>query len=241
MPSNATRLISAPNLRWLFAETLVIVLGVLIALALNDFWTDRQERRLEVLYLERLEAEFNGDLGYIQRVYQPGLERKKAALEAILPVVRGDEPVPKDPMVFLEQVAIGGALSGSQRLEISLDATYRDLQATGNLRLIQDDSIRSRIINYYGSMTNQSSRIAGRNSGYVMFVHSAIPAELRDDIDLAAVERMGLEHAIRRLTSEEFRAIVNAEYNKMLLMSRMPFEEEILATLEAVATYRESL
>ena len=47
MPSPSTRILTAPNFRWLIAETLVIVLGVLIALGLDDAWTAREERQLE--------------------------------------------------------------------------------------------------------------------------------------------------------------------------------------------------
>ena len=42
---------SESRLHWLVSETLVIVLGVLIALGLDDYWTDRQERDLELEYL----------------------------------------------------------------------------------------------------------------------------------------------------------------------------------------------
>ncbi len=45
----AARLISADKFRWLFADTLVIVLGVLIALGLDDSWTDRRDR-LQAIY-----------------------------------------------------------------------------------------------------------------------------------------------------------------------------------------------
>ncbi len=37
---------------WLLSETLVVVLGVLIALGLNDYWTGREERALELQYLK---------------------------------------------------------------------------------------------------------------------------------------------------------------------------------------------
>ena len=47
--------------RWLFWETLIIVLGVLIAFAVNDFWSDRLDRELEIQYLKRLHADIKTD------------------------------------------------------------------------------------------------------------------------------------------------------------------------------------
>ncbi len=235
------RILTAPNFRWLFAETLVIVLGVLIALALNDAWTERQERQLEISYLERLEREFGSDLAYIRETYLPGLERKKLALESIAPYVRGQLPVPEEPLEFLSNVSLGGVLGGSERLDFLSDATFRDLQSTGNLRLIRDTEIRAAITNYYLAIDNELTRLEGRNSGYVKFIHGVIPAELRDDMNMAAIENMGLEFALERLTSDEFRTITNAEYNKMLLMSNIPFESNILKMIERISDYRQSL
>ena len=241
MPSPSTRILTAPNFRWLFAETLVIVLGVLIALGLNDAWVAREERELEISYLERLEQEFKSDLAYIQEGYQPGIARKKEALEAVLPVVRGDQPLPENQAAFFMNISLGGILSASERLDFASDATYEDLRSTGNMRLIRDTELRREIVDYYRGLENEITRISGRNTGYAQFIHGVIPAELRDDMTLETVEAMGLEFAIARLTSDEFRAKANAEYNKMLLMTSIPFEETILQMIDRVAAYRESI
>ena len=241
MPSPSTRILTAPNLRWLIAETLVIVLGVLIALGLDDAWIAREQRQLEISYLERLEQEFRSDLAYIQEGFQPGVARKKAALEAVLPVIRGDQSLPEDLASFFMNISLGGILSASKRLDFASDATFEDLRSTGNMRLIRDTELRREIVDYYRGLDNEITRIAGRNTGYVQFIHGVIPAELRDDMTLETVEAMGLPFAIARLTSDEFRMKANAEYNKMLLMTAIPFEETILQMIDRVAAYRESI
>ncbi len=96
-------------------------------------------------------------------------------------------------------------------------------------------------MDYYRGLDNEITRIAGRNTGYVQFIHGVIPAELRSDMTLETVEAMGLPFAIARLTSDEFRMEANAEYNKMLLMMAIPFEETILQMIDRVAAYRESI
>ena len=130
MPSPSTRLLNAPNFRWLIAEMLVIVLGVLIALGLDDAADAREERQLEISYLERLEQELRSDLAYIQEEFQPGVARKKAALEAILPVIRGDQSLPEDPESFFMNISLGGILSASERLDFASDATFAPLEAS---------------------------------------------------------------------------------------------------------------
>lgn len=235
------RLVGAPNFRWLLAETLVIVLGVLIALALNDIWVEKEERQLEISYLERLEQDFRLDLEYITNGYKPGVERKMQALQYVLPYVRGQEPIPEEPLDFLMNISLGGILSASKRLDFATDATYRDLQSTGNMRLIGDTDVRSSIVRYYQSIENEVTRIEGRNSGYTQFVHGVIPAELRDEMNMAAIREVGVEFAIRRLTSDEFRTIANAEHNKALLMGQIPFQDTIENMIDMIVAYRRSL
>jgi hypothetical protein len=52
------------KLCWLFAETLVIVLGVLIALGLDDYRTGQHERRLANDYLHRSQGDLKRDLDF---------------------------------------------------------------------------------------------------------------------------------------------------------------------------------
>jgi hypothetical protein len=92
----ATKLISTRNLRWLFAETLVIVLGILIALGLDDYRTGQFERRLAIDYLHRIQEDLSRDLDYIDRVWIERLKSKRESLDIIAPVIRGHSPVPAD-------------------------------------------------------------------------------------------------------------------------------------------------
>jgi len=45
-----------------------------------------------------------------------------------------------------------------------------------------------------------------------------MPSELRDDIDSDSLERFGVDYALKRLLSDEFRNLVNQEYNLLLFM-----------------------
>jgi hypothetical protein len=57
--------------------------------------------------------------------------------------------------------------------------TFEDLKNTGNLRLIHDTELRSKINNYYVISESNHWRIMARTTGYFMFVHAILPAELR--------------------------------------------------------------
>ncbi len=76
---------SGSRLQWLFGETLVVVLGVLIALSLDDYWTDRQERDLELQYLDRITEDVHADIDYVDNTIHDLWVRKLKILDAIAP------------------------------------------------------------------------------------------------------------------------------------------------------------
>ena len=199
------------RIRWLLGETLVVVLGVLIAIGINDYWNERQERILEREYLSRLLEDVVADIEYVSSA-KSMLDRKLQALDAIAPVVRGLEPVPSDLETFLRNVALGG-LGGASSTYWITDTTFEDMKATGSLRLIRDAEMRRTIGRYYGDFDNFFARSRDRKTGYVSFVHSRLPAELRDDMDFSDMVKFGAADTIEEFISPEFQYLLNQEYN----------------------------
>jgi len=198
--------------RWLFWETLIIVIGVLIAFAVNDYWSDRQDRQLELQYLKRVHADVKSDEKWVSEIFANAVGRKMEALDAIAPVVRGMEPVPEDLETFLKNVALGG-IGGAYPNYFVTATTFDDLKATGNLRLILDADIRSKLNQYYVNFDNQHRRLLARRTGYFMYVHSFLPAELRDRLAMDAMNEFGVQHALEKILSHEFQDLLNQEYN----------------------------
>ena len=230
-------LVSAEKLRWLFAETLVIVLGVLIALGLDDYRTDQYERRLAIDYLQRIQNDLSRDLDYIDRIWVQRLKIKRASLEAIAPVIRGQTQIPDDVEGFLTHVARGG-IAGTSAASWYTDTTFQDMRATGNLRLIRDPEIRAEISRYYEAVQSEALRVEARFTNYVPFVHAIVPAELRDDIDLGALEEFGTDYALRRLLTDDFRDLLNQEYNLLLFLESREYQTLTQSLYERLEAYR---
>lgn len=205
---------SGSRLRWLASELLVVVLGILIALAVNDFVTSLRDRNLEREYVERIRADVATSLELWQSV-RTIVRAKHQALDSIAPVVRGKEPMPKDPESlgrFLRNVGLGGQL-GVARPVVGVDDTFEDLRSTGNLRLIRDATVRRRIANYFRANERLSDALQARQTAYPQFVHAFLPAELRGNFNIAAVSNFGIDRALAAFSSEEFRKLLDQEYN----------------------------
>jgi len=223
--------------RWLVGEILVIVIGVLIALALDGYWTDRQERSLEAEYLSRIRSDVNADIDYLEQGAVSRLGTKLQALNAIAPIVRGQEPVPDDIETFLRNVALGGVFGASSSYWVT-DTTFEDLKSTGNLRLIRDPELRWKISRYYNLQMRIYERARDRLTGYVAYVHGLVPAELRDDLTLEAMETFGTDRAVERILSPEFEDLMNQEFNYayfMMATDRASLANQLLQDLDAHA------
>lgn len=230
-------LVSAEKLRWLFAETLVIVLGILIALGLDDYLTDQYERQLAIDYVQRIQNDLSRDLEYIDRIWVQRLRIKRESLEIVAPVVRGQSPVPADIEEFLKHVARGG-IAGASAASWYTDTTFQDIRATGNLRLIKDPDIRAKISRYYETVQSEALRVEARFTDYVSFVHAIIPAELRDDIDLDALEAFGTDYALKHLLTDDFRDLLNQEYNLMLFLESREYQAFTQSLFDELEAYR---
>ena len=228
---------SESRLQWLFGETLVVVLGVLIALSLDGYWTDRQEQDLELQYLDRIIVDVHADIDYVDNTIRDLWIRKLQILDTIAPIVRGDKPVPTEPESFLRNVALGG-MGGASSTRWVTSTTFDDLVSTGNLRLIRNAEMRRKIAQYYDDFDTLYSRARDRKSGYVSYVHSLLPAELREDMSFAAMQAFGVDRALRHFTSEEFQGLLNQEYNYAHFVQRTDFSSAGKRLAKELEDYR---
>ena len=135
-----TRLFESSRWKHAIGEIVLIVLGVLIALAVNNWNASRQQRRVELTVLAQLRAALVGDLSALRAVDDAVRVREKR-IEMLLAdldrgVVTGDSA----------DVRFGAVLRiWELRLNRSL---YETLKAKG-LDLISNDSLRLRVAALY--------------------------------------------------------------------------------------------
>lgn len=197
-------------------ELIIIVVGVLAALAVDHWNSGRADRALEISYLDALLTDLRADSVEFADVLVPALAQKESGLSAIAPVVRGHAPVPEDTLQFLRMAALGGRLGGGP--ELGTSTTYEELVATGALRLIGSPSLRSRLVAHYRSLELGTMRIRMRTSGYPMLIHEYYPGEMRGAHTDSIVRIFGLLRAVEGLRSDRFNSVLNQEFNMLFFM-----------------------
>jgi hypothetical protein len=143
----------SPSWKRGLSELALIVLGVLIALAVNAWWSRRQDDARERAYLRQLLVDVRGNEQDIDRVLAQS-RNSIAALEQLVDVFDAAGPLPScDTLSSL----IRNSLTYSN---VDLrSGTYSALMTTGEVRLIGDDSLRAQVISYASEVEGASARM----------------------------------------------------------------------------------
>ena len=127
--------------RWFAAEFTVVVSGVLVALALNAWWSGCQDAGQERIYLRQLLS----DLSATERRISASDSAMRSADRAGALLVRSyqtPESPPADSLVAWVRAA------SRYRYPDPVTGTAEALVSTGDLTLIRDDGLRASIVSY---------------------------------------------------------------------------------------------
>jgi hypothetical protein len=157
------------QMRWaqVLIELLLLVLGILIALAVDDWVQSRRDARMERDYLQLLVRDLERDdeirkefIGYEELQVKDGIEAYRALRTSVEPA---------------DREAVAGKLSrlSSRRTLRLVRATYTDLVSTGNLRLISNPVLRDRVVKYYEESDRRSAIVDRNNQFFVDQMYAA--------------------------------------------------------------------
>lgn len=160
---------SAPRL---IAEFFVIMIGVLAALAADQWAQDREDRELEAEYLERLRS----DVGYDREEIQFVLAVSRAGLAAVDSLLDPtfSERASDDDLFSAAMLA-----ASARQLDFSR-GTWEELVASGRIALLTEPEIRLALADY--------DRFVGEIAGFWEYTDNElwnwvirrIPAEVQD-------------------------------------------------------------
>jgi hypothetical protein len=126
---------------WLLSEFLVVVMGVLVAITIDGWWNDRQDREREAVYLQQLandlarsEAELADVSGFVRGLAVSSAKVMKAFWD----------PALRERPELLEDLI----LTHRSTRYLPTTGTARALVNSGNIDLVQSPRIRSAIIEY---------------------------------------------------------------------------------------------
>ena len=134
------------NWRLLLGEFVVIVVGVLLALWVDQLREARANAGLEVEYLESLIVDLEADLVQFDST-DAWMRRQEASAATVLALYEGSPPTDR-----VSELVEAVETAGWQYFPSITRNTIDDLRSTGNLRLIRSRELRRAIAGYYASL-----------------------------------------------------------------------------------------
>jgi hypothetical protein len=168
------------RLQTLGGELVIVVVGILIALAIDQALADRGERRLEAEYLAALKADFQSTVEWLE--YGVNVNRRKQLSILQLEELRtGSSRTAVDTMA----VAYSLALLTFHPIFPVPRATFDDLTGTGNLRVIRDAQLRRELVDFYlwvETLSFHERAMVDRSGALKGVVNSYLPPALLSSI-----------------------------------------------------------
>ena len=192
-------------LLYAIGEIILVVIGILIALSIDN-WNDTVQNKSKVSkYLSNIEAEIISDSLFLENSWFRNRNKKIECLEVAKQFVMGTY-IPKDTSLFINNVGFGGinsraTFTGSSR-------TYNELVSTGNLSLISNDTIRDQIVKYYSNKVFLDEYVNNMRSDYATYVNAlkVYNPQYRDSINPLEIPRI-----LRKMKTDEFHDLINQE------------------------------
>jgi len=138
-------------LRYAIGEIALVVLGILIALSINNWNEERKDRGIEISYLERLLVDLKKDTVTLNQKIQLA-DKLSADYINYIQKMYTEQKTSED---FKNLVLTADINAGKDNLLIT-DVTFVELVNSGKLDLISDKLLKSKIVIYYKEDKNVS-------------------------------------------------------------------------------------
>jgi hypothetical protein len=130
----------AKYLRYAVGEILLVVIGILIALQVNNWNEQRKQRATELHYLSNLKNDLNLNIAEIEK-YIAVRNSRTASANIILEYFEGK------PLTDFDEFNRNAVNVYTWQKFFQIDNTFQELTNSGNLSIISNDSIKNNLFN----------------------------------------------------------------------------------------------
>jgi hypothetical protein len=134
-----------------FGEIILVVIGILIALQINNLNDQKKNSEAELVYYSRILDDFNLDKKSIEELIEKANTRIRISKELLLELDSGRESKYDILNKFL--------LALRSDAYVPRNVTFKDLISSGNLKLLNDVKIKNSLIQYYSELENKQSQL----------------------------------------------------------------------------------
>ncbi|MGB5418200.1 DUF6090 family protein [Algibacter sp.] len=209
--------------KYAIGEIILVVIGILIALQINNWNENNKNKKSEHKYLTYLSKEIRNDSVSLEYSWFRARPKKIESLNLAKDYILGNLKI-DDTLSFINKVSFGGVNSRASFQGSS--NTFDELKSTGALNLIMDDDIRTQIMSYYNNKVFIRDYIDNIRSDYADYVNSikVFNSKYPDSINTPEIPRILL-----KMKADEFHSLINQELTYTYSINRYLQREKSLA------------
>jgi hypothetical protein len=129
-------------MRYAIGEIVLVVIGILIALQVNNWNEDQKEKKIQIGYLKRMHADIQKDTTYLRQKIQTA-QNEQESYYYFIHSMYDVQSTKEDFKKLISSVEWDA-------FELILqDDTFTEISTSGKLDLISDDQLKESIIDYY--------------------------------------------------------------------------------------------
>jgi hypothetical protein len=186
-------------------EIILVVIGILLALNINNWNEAKKDRIIERYYLLNLREDLQADIDWIGYNITDRYDDKLSALNKGKAYYQGNYVI-VDTLSFLNELGYGGVYGNI--VWAFKKTTYDELVNTGNFRKVEHDSLRQAVLDYYWLLNRTYESTANSETGYISFINSRAPFDRNNPKPMEVFDQQLL---LKSIKSEEYYRLANLE------------------------------
>ena len=167
---------SIKYLKYAIGEIVLVVIGILIALSINNWNENRKNNNLESLFITRLIDDINEEESFVQNYVQYNTQVKDFTNRVQQHFINPELALkkPKQSLIDFYQA--------SQDIDARQPAsTYKELNNSGQINLISNYGLRTKLISFYESDWSNSNSFTIPNT-YREYLRRRMPNNIQEEI-----------------------------------------------------------
>ena len=142
-------------LKYAIGEIILVVIGILIALQINNWNEARKSTVQETLYLTRLLSENKQDIV----AFKENIKELKKGIETVVNLSKALKDETTDDSALIKSANDYFKYGSIYPIFYSSNSTFDDLSSTGNLKVITNTNLRDSIVQHYANHKFVAERI----------------------------------------------------------------------------------
>lgn len=190
------------NLKYFIAELMILIIGISVSFALNEYWQQRREQRQEVVLLQSFKDNLIND----STILSGGSDLMQTQIEAAQKLIGLSQDATFDDSVVINVVTLLSYIPFDAE-----DITYQEMKSLGSTHIIQNDKLSKQIIGLYERSYENIDEWTGIDADHVkdkLITYTIEKLPFSPNLNFGSLNNRKKQMFMESISQDEFRHLV---------------------------------